>query len=193
MDDPDYRAKYNRPYEDGEKYTRMAKQIVDARHVARKSGGFVGAAASDEPFALGGDVGWFYYPTAWLESRIALSGLIGSGDPWTYGGMSGGLRIQTPTRLAPFAGAGLFGGMGKVSWVRADGDGIDNDNDSFIDEPGETKEDYIFLGAAYPEVGLHFWLTPSVRLTSSAAYYFTTAGRSHDFWFIGSSVSVLVN
>lgn len=193
MDDPDYRDKYDRPYVQGEKYTRMAKQIVDARHVAKKTGVFVGVAGADEPFAVGGDIGLFYYPNSWLEPRISLSGLAGTGQPWAYGGVTTGLRIQTPTRLAPFAGAGLFAGVGSVPWVRADDDDIDNDDDLFIDEPGETKTDTIFMGAAYPEVGLHFWLTPSVRLTSSASYYFTTAGRSHDFWFIGSSLAFLIN
>jgi len=36
MADGDYAKKYGRPYPEGERYRRMAKQMADARHVAGK-------------------------------------------------------------------------------------------------------------------------------------------------------------
>jgi len=190
MDDPDYRDKYARPYADGEKTQRMAKQIVDARHVAGKGGVYLGAAVADEPTAVGGEIGVFGYPTCWLEGHAALAGLLGAGTEHAFGGLNAGLRAQPPTRLAPFVGMGTFLGYADFE-VDADDNGLDDDDDLFVDERGETESETAGLAAIYPEVGLHYWLTSTCRLTGSGAYYVTTEGRDQDFWFVGLSIATL--
>lgn len=184
MDDYDYHAKYSRPYEEGEKIPRMAKQMIDARHVAGKSGVSLNVAASDRPAAVGADIGGFHYPVAWFEERASLAGLLTTGPGDGFVGATGGFRVQSPTRLAPFVGIGGFAGSDSYE-VDAESDFIDNDNDLFVDEPGEVRDESRLLAAVYPEVGAHFWLTSQLRLTGSASYYMTTRGRDEDFWFIG--------
>ena len=91
-----------------------------------------------------------------------------------------GIRLQTPTRLTPFIGAGGYAG---VDWEKVDAtEGrVDNDNDGSNDELGEQETDFTALFATiYPEAGCHFWWTPRVRLTDSGRYWFTTDGRDSD-------------
>ena len=59
--------------------------------------------------------------------------------------------------------------------------------------PGEpaADEESDALVAAYPEVGVHYWVTPRVRLTSSASYYVTTSAVNREFPLIGVSLSFL--
>lgn len=96
-----------------------------------------------------------------------------------HGGIEGGVRMNTPGKVSPFVGTGMFLG----SWTtdkRAEDDGIDNDKDNLVDEFGEMREETDFLLAIYPEAGLHLWLARSVRLTASYRYYITTHGRNSD-------------
>ena len=62
-------------------------------------------------------------------------------------------------------------------------DGLDNDDDLSIDEVGETESEVTFFNAVYPEIGMHYWVTGSTRLTGSASYFITSDGRDSDFWF----------
>ena len=101
------------------------------------------------------------------------------------------MRIQTPTRVAPFAGIGSFLGINRF-YEKAENDRVDNDDDGVVDESGEKEENYKAFSAVYPEVGIHAWLTESTRLTASARYYVTEEGRADDFWFVGFSVSKLL-
>ncbi|MBP89422.1 MAG: hypothetical protein CMJ64_22375 [Planctomycetaceae bacterium] len=93
---------------------------------------------------------------------------------------------QTPTRLAPFVGVGALaaGGERDVS-----DDGLDNDNNLLVDEPNEDLSEY--FASVYPEVGVHYWLTPRVRLTAGAAYQVTSTGRDDDQWTFGIGLSLL--
>lgn len=192
MDNPAYARKYDAPYtgDDVDKVERMMKQSVDARHVEDQSGVYVGAAASDDPFTLGAEVGGFHYLTHSVEGRVGLKGLLGTGDNDYFAGIDTGLRVQAPTRFAPFAGVGLhLGGNGK-SEPAAD-DLLDNDNDGSIDELGEEEEVGNLFASVYPEVGAHFWLNGRTRLTASAQYHLTTSGRDDDFLFLGVSLGYL--
>lgn len=126
--------------------------------------------------------------TEHLTARGGLSFFLSEGTG-LHGGIEGGLRGELPGRIAPFLGAGLFLG----SWsddVLADSDGIDNDNDNLIDEPGEEKEVTDYLSAVYPELGVHFWLTESVRVTASTRYYITSKGRGNDRKMTGIGLAV---
>ena len=190
LDDPDYAARYAGPYE-GDKLPRMAKQVVDARHVAGKAGAYVGGAVQQDPLTAGGEIGVFAYDAPWLSRRVGLALLASEAADDLFTGVNAGLRVQPPARLAPFAGLGVFAGFSRET-VDADFDGLDNDGDGFIDEPGEVdRRTDGALASIYPEVGAHFWLTARTRLTASAAYHVTTLGRDHDFWLYGVGLAIL--
>jgi hypothetical protein len=189
MSDAVYRRKYSRTYEPGEKIPRMAKQMDDARDVADRGGLYLDAGASRNPPSLGGELGLFRYKEPWREYRVGIAGLAGTGARDWFVGLDGGMRLQTPTRVAPFIGFGGFGGSGEREVAAIDG--RDNDDDIFVDEPGETKTELRALFAVYPEVGVHAWLTPRCRLSGFGRYYVTTDGRASDFWYVGLGISLL--
>ncbi len=172
MDHSDYAKKYGNPYGDDrvEKIERMAKQIVDARHVEAQSGAYVGMAYQADPTSLGGEIGVFGYPTSWMSGRVGLAGVLGTSRKNAFGGLNVGARIQPPSRLAPFVGLGAF--------VGSDDYDCDCDHDEV-------------LGALYPELGAHFWIDGHTRLTASAAHYFTDGGPKPNFWFYGLQLGVL--
>lgn len=192
MDDEVYSDKYSKSYSgnDLDKATRIIKQASDARHVADRSGISFGASWAEDPLSAGAEIGWFEYVNASVEQRAALKGLVGTGAEDWFAGLDLGLRTQLPSRLAPFAGVGTYLGANSRSEL-ATGDGRDNDGDGSIDEFGERDNEYSFLGSVYPELGIHFWLNGSTRLTASAQYHLTTEGRDADFWFIGFTLARL--
>ncbi|MDA7977492.1 MAG: hypothetical protein MPJ50_01825 [Pirellulales bacterium] len=186
-------AKYSALYpdDDAEKIARMAKQAVDARFVDGGTGLFAGAAGTTDPGAAGAELGAFHYFREDIEGRASFAWLTNSAADDSFLGVNLGARVQTPSRVAPFAGLGVFGGYSEFSEV-ADSDGIDNDDNGFIDERGEEKESVDgALGAVYPELGVHFWLTSHIRLTAAASYYVTTKGRDYDHWMYGVSLGYL--
>lgn len=183
MDDVDYAEKYSQPYGD-DKPIRMLKQMFDARHVEGKTGVFAGGGGGGSPSTGGASIGGFAYPNYWIEVDLALTGLAGTGAHDWFIGPEAGIRFQTPTRIAPFAGAGAFLGGNRYS-SPAENDREDNDDDGSIDERGELETKYKAFAAVYPEVGVHAWLTGTTRLTASARYYVTEEGRKDDFWYIG--------
>jgi hypothetical protein len=183
-DDPDYAAKYPRHTDD---VGRTIKQAIDARHLVRKGGAYASVGGRDEPFAMGGEAGLFRYPNPYLEGRVGLAGLIYESDAPVSGGVLAAARLQTPTRLAPFAGIGAYAGMTPDKSTT--NDGVDNDSNGQIDEWGESENDFVF--AVVPEAGCHFWLTPGWRLTGSTSYYVTGAGRDHDFLMFNVSLACL--
>jgi len=190
MDDPDYADKYSQPYGE-DKAFRMLKQLVDARHVDGKTGWTLGAGAGGSPATAGASFGGFCFPTHWSEFNYSLTGLAGTGAADWFIGPEVGVRIQTPTRVAPFAGVGGFLGINRF-YENAENDGIDNDDNGFVDEPGEDEDGYKAFAAVYPEVGIHAWLNGTTRLTLSSRYYVTEEGRADDFWYTGISLSWVV-
>ncbi len=191
MDDPDYAAKYAEGAEKTDIRGKL-KQAVDARFQNGSSGMFVSGGAYVRPDSQSGmgaiDVGVESYVTSYLTTRGSLTLFAGGGDLFT--GLDLGMRLQSPSRLAPFAGAGTFAGYAREV-VPADDDWIDNDEDGFIDEHGEDRERFSgFLLAVYPEVGTHFWWTPNIRLTGFGRYLVTTEGRDDDDWLIGGGVAL---
>ena len=139
LKDPDYAAKYDQRPELLD-IPLQAKQASDARHLAGKGGTFYGGAGQSDPFAGGLEVGGFSYPTSWLEGRASLALLASSAGENLFYGLNLGIRAQSPTRLAPFVGVGIGGFQGVIDDSElADNDGIDNDDDGFIDEQGEEE------------------------------------------------------
>jgi hypothetical protein len=170
----------------------MAKQMIDARHVAGKGGIYVGGAGQSDPGAGGAELGLFTYATEapWLEGHLGGSLLVSSAADDIFAGANTGVRVQTPSRVAPFVGLGGYLGVSPlVGLENAESDGIDNDDNGMVDEPHETRLTTDWFAAIYPEIGLHIWATPRMRWTGSAAYYVSTEGRDHDFWYLGAYVS----
>jgi len=123
-----------------------------------------------------------------MTSRAALA--VNAGDGEGRLGFDLGTRFQTPSRIAPFAGVGIFLGA-RPHKDLADMDGLDNDDDGFIDEHNEKDWDLDnFLAAVYPEVGAHLWLNGRWRLTAYGRYLVTTEGRGHDDWLLGGQLTV---
>jgi hypothetical protein len=162
-EDPDYAAKY--PHHT-RNLARMTKQAFDARHVKGKGGPYAGLAGGLDNFALGGEAGVFSYPTSYAELHGGFAGLIHEGEHPLSIGLIGGARLQSPSRLAPFAGAGAYGGL--TPGITTNDNGYDNDHDGQIDEWDEDERDLV--AGVFPEAGVHFWLTPDWRLTAAASY-----------------------
>ena len=197
MSDASYALKYGAPYpeENEEKYQRMAKQMVDARHVASKSGYYLGVGGGFNhggSGGVGGEIGVFSYPASWFEMRAGLQGLITANgeDSGAFGGVTGGVRVQPPSRVAPFVGVGGFAGVHSYE-TNGEFNEIDDDEDFSIDEPGEMEEKTKSFLAVYPEVGVHAWLNGHVRATASASYFVSTEGRDADFWYFGGALAII--
>jgi hypothetical protein len=186
MDDPVYAAKYAEGVERWDLLGK-AKQALDARHTAGLSGVYAAGGAQLLPASgnavFGGELGGEAYATNWLTGRAALSGYAGEDGYFT--GLDLGARAQTPTRIAAFAGVGAFNGYASHE-VDAESDLRDNDGNGFIDEWGEKETEYDgWLSIFYPEVGAHFWINGSWRVTGYGRYLITSEGRAHDDWLVG--------
>ena len=186
MDNELYAEKYREGADQWDPWGKV-KQAMDARFTAGHSGLYVAGGAQVRPetgaVVGGAEIGGENYLTSWSSARASL-GIYGAEDEG-YGGIDLGIRAQTPTRLAPFVGVGTFQGVsrtvknGEFNW-------IDDDEDGFIDEPGEQFSSYDgWLSAVYPEVGLHFWFTSEYRISAFGRYYITNLGRDSDTWVLG--------
>ncbi|MBC8354227.1 MAG: hypothetical protein H8E66_19715 [Planctomycetes bacterium] len=190
MDDEVYAAKYA---DGAERFDLLgkAKQALDARHAdglggLYLSGGAQYQADAEKPF-VGGELGVEGYSTSWTTGRASLATYIG--DDEGYLGLDAGVRLQTPSRVAPFVGVGTFHGVSRGVEL-ADWDGRDNDDDGWIDEFGEEESGVDdWLSAVYPEVGAHLWVNANWRLTAYGRYFVTTEGRDHDDWLIGMQLA----
>ncbi|OYP35081.1 hypothetical protein CGZ80_13530 [Rhodopirellula sp. MGV] len=191
MEDPDYATKYS----DGAPKSDLAgkaKQAMDARFIKGSNGMFASGGYTYRPESENSlasiDVGVESYLTSYLTGRVSFMGM-GNDEDW-FTGADAGLRLQTPSRLAPFVGAGVFAGAARET-IDASDDGIDNDDDGFIDENREKDKRFSGAFAAiYPEFGTHFWWTPRIRLTSYGRYMIATEGRDADDWMLGFGIAV---
>jgi hypothetical protein len=184
-DDVDYARKY--PRHTGN-VLKMTKQAIDARHVEGKHGLYGGAAASRDPIGAAMEGGVFGFPSAWSEVRLGLAGLAHDGDNELSAGLIAGARVQLPTRLAPYAGAQIYAGLSDT--LDAEGDGVDNDDDFFIDEPGEEIGSDLILAVA-PELGVHYWLTSQWRLSGGVDYRLTSDVAAEEGLYYGISLAWL--
>lgn len=190
MDDPVYAEKYDEGAERGDLFGK-AKQAIDARHVDQRIGYYGGVGFQKDPDELTFESGAFYYTAPWISSRLGVSGISDNTAPDSYLGVDLGVRLQSPSRIAPFVGFGSFSGVSRGT-KDASSDGIDNDKDDKIDEIGETITTIdSWRTTIYPETGVHFWLTSNLRLTTSARYQFTSTGRDDDSWLFGITLGYL--
>ncbi len=172
---------------------KKIKQASDARFVRGFGGQYYSAgltAIGETSSPLGSlELGHAHYVTSYLTNRLGFVAAANSDDYFVGG--EAGFRLQTPTRLAPFAGAGLFAGFSEKETLAED-DHVDNDEDGTIDEHGETESNFDgALIAIYPEMGVHYWWTPRFRFSGFGRYLVTSEGRSADAWYIGVAIAVL--
>ncbi len=172
----------------------MACCIVMASHVrvaaAMQRGDkalLVGISGSGEVDAVQAEVGVEAWGEEWVSAVVGLA-LFGSSDTDLHGGVDLKLRFSPRAPVSPFVGVGLFMGWWTETYDVAS-DGRDNDNDWLVDEWDEEREETTFLGAIYPEAGVHWWCTESTRLSLFARYYLTTAGRDADRTLYGIAAS----
>ena len=185
-DDPDYAAKYSHHTDN---VGKTIKQAVDARHLRKKGGIYSTLSGQDDPVAVGGEIGLFYYPKPYVEERIALAALGYEDDYPASGGVLLGGRLQSPSRIAPFVGSGIY--VGQTPEISLAEDGIDNNSNGIIDDDDEVKQE--FIGALVPEVGCHYWLSSMWRVTGSASYYITTTSSDDQFLMFNVSLARLAN
>jgi hypothetical protein len=167
------------------------KQAIDARHVSGLGGWYVAGGSLYKPKfdnTLGGaEIGFEGYPTSWLSHRIGIGSYFSPDEGYIAG--DAGVRLQPPTRLAPFVGTGVLLGASRTVEL-ADDDGIDNDDDERIDERGEEDSGIDdFLAAVYPEAGVHFWINGNWRASAFGRYVIADTGRNHDDWMIGGQLT----
>jgi hypothetical protein len=199
--DPDYARKYPKS---GGGIGKRIKQAVDARHLDMKDGGFVAGGSSQDGQAVWADFGMMHYREPWKESYLAFSGLYSDDLHDAFFGGKLGTRIQSPSRLAPFAGVGGFAGLfhkgtaHDALWFTQhededDDEGFFFDDDCDCDEsewdPGDDGLHPMF--AVYPEVGIHYWLNSDTRISASLSYLVSTEGRDYDYLLLGISFSWL--
>jgi len=99
----------------------------------------------------------------------------------TFGGLTFDIQYSTDLRVSPIIGVGVFFGYSSER-VPARNDGIDNNNNGFIDERGETKSQITnVISAIYPEAGVRFHLTEKLAISLSAKHYFSSEGEAFNF------------
>ena len=181
-EDPVYAAKYSEHSDD---LLKMAKQSIDARHVAGRSGYRFAADYGEDPSTVVAGIGAFKFPSAWSEYYGALDAVAGTESKWLFGGAEAGVRIHSPSRLSPFVGVGGQIGIDSTELLFRD-----DDEDGFFEDGDDEARVY---GALLPEAGLHFWLTAKTRVTASARYSLSAAanGENNQQWLFGISVSKL--
>lgn len=141
--------------------------------------------AGDNPDTFGGEFGIFGYPSEHLSFRVGIACLASESFEDFFVGGTSGIRVNLFRKgsiITPFVGVGIFGGYSKNK-VKADDDGVDNDDDGEVDESGE-EDDVIddVIATIFPEAGFQAWLSQKTRVTFSGKYNLTTEGRETDFW-----------
>ena len=182
MDHPEYADKYDKPYSDNKpaKWARMLKQSGDARFIDEESGAYLGGGGGVSPSGDGAgyaEIGLLYFPSYWSEAHVGLTAVGSTAAENLFGGVNAGVRVHSPTRLSPFAGFGVHGGLGY--------DRCDDDSTTSTCRDEQT----LGFAAVYPEVGVHYWLGGRTRLSGTAAYWFNTEGRDSDLWIFGLTIS----
>jgi hypothetical protein len=185
LDDPVYSKKYA---EARQSPLRKVKQAIDARHVEGGAGVYVaGGSSFGSLTTTSGSLGGFKFPTEWQEVYGGLTSVHGTVDGDSFGGVELGIRVQSPSRVAPFVG---IGGVAAPPWgeialwtINA----LLNDDDCTLCEQKHDAEDVDGFAAFFPEIGAHVWINHKIRLSAFARYYFADEGD--EFSFAGVSLS----
>jgi hypothetical protein len=163
-------------------FAGYASVCFSAENQTDKPGFYAEMGFGNDPSTLGGEMGLFMLSNEVLMMKGGLGFLLSENFKDVFVGTHLGMRLCVPGKISPFIGVGVFGGYTKKEF-NADDDGIDNDGDGKIDEPGEkdTEIDDV-IGTFYPEAGINIWSSPTSCLTLSGKYNYTSKGRENDFW-----------
>jgi hypothetical protein len=124
--------------------------------------------ADEEDAIAGMDVAYSNCLSEFSNFRFGLSYF--SDDGVAYEGFTASFRLQHGDTIVPFFGIGALVGFSEDS-VPATNDGIDNNGDGFIDEPGETVTQREGNAFFYPEAGIAFYVN-GIGASLSARQYF---------------------
>ena len=191
LDDPIYQEKYA-VGADKDDIAGKLKQATDARHTKYLDGWVAGGGGLTGGTFGSLELGREVYVENYFSNRISLTGL--SGSEVTALGVDVGMRLQAPTRLAPFVGVGAKAGVLANDVAEFVLDSAFNDDLELDDalELNEDDSDIDGLAAVYPEVGVHFWANGNIRLSFFGRYLVTTEGRDFDDWLIGGQIGLFV-
>lgn len=183
-DETDARADIQRDFHDEQERGEKAEQDDPSDFF------FVGSGYLEQSKSVGVQFGGMdalsptkerYVGATFAADAAPGSATLGT-DLAALGGVQGGFRWHKPERFSHFVGLGgavLIGGDSKGTQTDAHGNEI------------EVEDNTEAVAAFYPEAGVHYWLTPRVRLTGSAQYWVTTQGRRHDSAYVGLSLCFL--
>lgn len=143
------------------------------RNMEYGAGGYTTLTARPDPVGFGGEAGVLAYPLPWVETHMGLTYFGPAGEETWFTGLNMGMRLEAPTYVAPFVGVGLTNGY--------DLDAI-RDEFRHYDYRKPTRG---YMIAIHPEAGINYWITENFRVTGSASYYVTSAGRDSDFMLLG--------
>ncbi|MEL7335843.1 MAG: hypothetical protein AAFN70_06505, partial [Planctomycetota bacterium] len=152
MDNVSYAEKYREGAEKSDLIGKV-KQASDARWVEDEigtyfNGGFAQAPDANAWLAVAG-VGSEQYPKSFLSTRFGGDLMLSGGDTTgLYLGVDAGVRLQTPTRLAPFIGVGATGGVsaGDILYAIL----TDDDESIRLHDRDDPKVEIDGLAAVYP-------------------------------------------
>jgi hypothetical protein len=142
MPDRDYQEKYDTPYPEdkADKWLRMGKQMMDARHLRDKNGWYTKEGWSENPDAGLIEIGAYQYHDPWHSTHIGISGLIGEDNIHGLPGLELGTRLQTPSRLAPFVGVGTYVNVWDIGINALIAEINDDDDDCVCDDDDDDVE-----------------------------------------------------
>ena len=128
---------------------------------------------SAEPFAAGGEFTFQRTHNRWVGGFMGAQLLLSESLDDALWGMYGGLTLQTPLEVTPYAQLGV-GFLSSDFWPD------DDDDDDFYRDEEEVDEQ--FLLEVFGECGLRARISTSLHLFVGSRYHVTTAGRHRDFW-----------
>ena len=135
-----------------------------------------------QPKVVGAGIGFDWHLNNWASANAGLKFMQHEHNTDMLGGLSLGVRASVPGRVSPYVGVGVFGGYSKTRELAPRYDRIDNDNDGFVDEFGETRSVFSSsIATFYPEAGVHVGIGDSFRLSVNASYHYTIWGRDSDY------------
>ncbi len=181
MDNDDYARLHSDPYSDDPviRRSQRRREMSDARFQEDTYGVYVGGGGALNNWSVGeADVGMFMMPSSCSTVRFGAIGMVAGGKPMAGGEL--GVRLHTPTRLAPYVG---LAGVLEMSGVeRHTSSRRSNYYDNNGHRLGNSRWGYFPTGMAaiVPEAGVSYWLTSSTRLNLGVSY-FVTSGRQPDF------------
>lgn len=142
--------------------------------------------AEEEDIIVGLDVAFSNCLSEFSNLRLGLSYF--AHEDFVYEGITGSFRLQHGNTVSPFIGIGTLVGIAEKS-VPATDDGIDNNGDGFIDEPGETVTQRKGNAFLYPEAGVAVYIN-GIGASLSARRYFGENFSGNIIHSLGISIKI---